>query len=58
MRHEYEVTYNDGNKRLFEASGLSDIIGWLQSDEYRREQIGYYGEAYNFDDIVKIEQRD
>ena len=58
MRYEYVVTYNDGNEIPFEASGLSDLIGWLQSGEYRREQNDYYGKVYSFDDIVKIEQMD
>ena len=48
----YEVTFNDSNKKLFEASDLSDLVYYLQR-EFERE----WGNDYKFNDIVKIEER-
>ncbi len=48
----YEVTFADSNKKLFEASDLSDLVYYLQRD-FERE----CGNRYKVNDSVRIEER-
>lgn len=46
---DYRVSFRDGNKMLFSATDLSDLVYYLQHDFLKERR-------YTFNDIVRIEE--